>query len=360
LIGKKGYELLVDSGIEQARFFADLVKSTEAFELIGYPELNIVNYRYVPVAFRGKIQDGTLTEEDNRRINFVNRKIQETQFLRGKTFVSKTTLFATKYGKGEEIVVFRVVLSNPLTTQADIYGVLEDQLVIVKELFGEINEASLGKVGTGADVEWESAFARTPVLVDEYQEVFVPIGKPLANCMVYILDKYGNPTPAGIPGELHVAGAALNRGYFDMPDLTNEVFVPNPFVEDPQERMVKTGDRARFLHDGNIEYLGRNDDQVKIQGYRIEIAEVESALGEIEDVQQCAVVARTDAEGNKCLVAYVVLEKGRAELSVIRRTLADKFPGYMVPSLFQVIEAMPLTPSGKTNKKALLEIDIES
>jgi acyl-coenzyme A synthetase/AMP-(fatty) acid ligase len=191
------------------------------------------------------------------------------------------------------------------------------------------------------------------VFVDEYQEAFVPIGKPLANCRVYILDKYGNPTPVGIPGELHVAGAAVSRGYFNMPDLTRDVFVPDPFAGDPDMRMVKTGDRARFLHDGNIEYLGRLDDQVKIQGFRIEIAEIESVLGEIEYVQQAAVVARSDAEGNKVLVAYIVPEKGEEDLSGVRRTLAEKLPEYMIPSLFEVIEAMPLTPSGKTDKKAL-------
>jgi putative pyridoxal-dependent aspartate 1-decarboxylase len=353
LIGKKGYELLVDSGIEQARFFADVVKSTEGFELIGDPELNIVNYRYVPVPFRSKAQSGTLSDDDNRRINSINAKIQETQFYRGETFVSKTTLFATKHGKGKEIVVFRVVLSNPLTTQADIYSVLEDQLAIVEDLFGEVNEVSFDDKGEVSGTGWESAFTRKPVFVDEYQEAFVPIGKPLANCRAYILDKYGNPTPVGIPGELHVAGAAVSRGYFNMPDLTREVFVPDPFADDPDARMVKTGDRARFLHDGNIEYLGRLDDQVKIQGFRIEIAEVESALEKIEHVQQAAVVARSDAEGNKVLVAYIVPETGEQDMSEVRRTLAQKLPEYMVPSLFEVIEAMPLTPSGKTDKKAL-------
>ncbi len=353
LIGKKGYELLVDSGIEQARFFADVVKMTEGFELIGYPELNIVNYRYIPVAFRSKLQSGSLSDEDNRKINYVNGKIQETQFYRGKTFVSKTTLFPAKYGRGKEILVFRVVLSNPLTTQADIYSVIEDQLAIVEELFGEVNEVSFDDKGHVSGSGWESAFTRKPVFVDEYQEAFVPIGKPLANCKAYILDKYGNPTPVGIPGELHVAGAGVSRGYFNMPDLTEEVFVPDPFSGTPDTRMVKTGDRARFLHDGNIEYLGRLDDQVKIQGFRIEVAEIESVLGEIEYVQQCAVVARSDAEGNKYLVAYIVPEKGGQDMSGVRRTLAEKLPEYMVPSLIEVIEAMPLTPSGKTDKKAL-------
>ena len=354
LIGKKGYELLLDNGIEQARFFADVVKSTEGFELIGYPELNIVNYRYVPVAFRGKAREGTLSDEDNRKINSINRRIQETQFYRGMTFVSKTSLFQTKYGKGMEILVFRVVLSNPLTTQADIHSVLQDQLAIVQDLFGEVNQVSFDDKGTAAGAVWESAFTKKPVFVDEYREAFVPIGRPLANCRAYILDKYGNPLPAGIPGELHVAGAAVSRGYFKMPDLTREVFVPDPFVGDSKAIMVKTGDRTRFLPDGNIEYLGRNDDQVKIQGYRIEIAEIESVLGEIEQVEQCAVVTRTDAEGNKRLIAYIVLEKVGPGISVVRRTLAEKLPEYMIPSLFEVIEAMPLTRSGKTDKKALI------
>jgi putative pyridoxal-dependent aspartate 1-decarboxylase len=357
VIGKRGYELLVDRGIEMGRFFADLVKSIDGFELIGYPELNIVNYRYIPIPFRGKFVRGTLTEEDNRKINRINATIQETQFNRGKTFVSKTNLFQTRYGKGNEIVVFRVVLSNPLTTQADIYGVLEDQLMIVKELFGEANEISFGEKGTAGDKGWEGGVKSKPVFVDEHQEAFVPIGKPLANSMLYILDKYGNPTPIGIPGELYVGGVAVNRGYFNMSDLTEKVFVPNPFTCDPQGRLFKTGDRARFLEDGNIEYLGRYDDQVKIQGYRVEIAEVELALREIEHVENCAVMAKTDAEGNRCLVAYLVLKGGGIDISVIRNALAAKLPSHMVPSVFRLIQAMPLTPSGKTNKKALVEFE---
>jgi len=182
----------------------------------------------------------------------------------------------------------------------------------------------------------------------------VTIGRPLANTKVYVLDEKKQPTPVGVPGELHLAGVGLARGYFGRPDLTAERFLHNPFSSDPTDRMYRTGDLACFLPDGTIQYLGRMDSQVKIRGFRIELGEIESALTQHPSVQSCAVAAREDRPGEKRLVAYVVTEDGEqiSELALdnfLRRTL----PEYMIPGTFVSMTELPLTPNGKVDRRAL-------
>jgi amino acid adenylation domain-containing protein len=180
----------------------------------------------------------------------------------------------------------------------------------------------------------------------------VTIGKPLPNTQVYILDANQQPTPIGVPGELHLAGDGLARGYFGRPDLTAERFLPNPFSSEPGERMYRTGDLARFLPDGNIQYLNRMDNQVKLRGFRIELGEIESVLSQHPSVESVVVIAREDKPGDKRLVAYIVPtgEVSRVDLCLF---LKESLPEYMVPSLFTTIEALPLTPNGKVNRRAL-------
>ena len=210
------------------------------------------------------------------------------------------------------------------------------------------------------------------------------IGRPLYNTQIYILDQYLQPVPIGVPGELHIGGAGLARGYLNRPELTNEKFIPNPFQRgrwaggggqregsSPQlrapcspassERLYKTGDLARYLSNGDIEYLGRIDNQVKIRGFRIELGEIETALSEHGDVQSCCVIAREDTPGEKRLVAYVVpYPQVTPTIDQLRHSLKAKLPEYMVPSAFVLLESLPLTSNGKVDRRALPTPELDS
>jgi amino acid adenylation domain-containing protein len=186
----------------------------------------------------------------------------------------------------------------------------------------------------------------------------IPIGKPLMNYRVYVLDKNLESMPVGCPGELCISGVGLARGYLNAPELTAESFVPSPFI--PGERLYRTGDLARWLPDGNVEFLGRIDDQVKIRGIRIEPAEIEAALDAHEAVRKTVVMAWEDRRGDKRLVAYVVLDhESSPTINELRGFMKQKLPGYMVPSAFVFLDALPLTPSGKVDRQALPAPDLD-
>ncbi|MEO0408899.1 MAG: amino acid adenylation domain-containing protein, partial [Cyanobacteria bacterium P01_A01_bin.135] len=189
-----------------------------------------------------------------------------------------------------------------------------------------------------------------------------PIGRPIANTQIYVLDAELQPVPVGVPGELYVGGDGLARGYLNRPELTAERFVPNPFQNHPglgAGVLYRTGDRVRYRPDGALEYLGRLDNQVKIRGFRIELGEIEAALLGHPDVEQAVVNSRIDEVGGKRLVTYVVLESGSAETSsTLRQFLSETLPDYMLPSAIVPLDALPLTANGKVDRNALSSLPL--
>ena len=187
----------------------------------------------------------------------------------------------------------------------------------------------------------------------------VPIGRPIANTQLYILDRQLQPLPVGVPGELYIGGIQLARGYLNQPTETNSRFVKDPFAKDLCRRIYRTGDLCRYLPDGNIEFLGRLDHQVKIRGFRIELGEIESALVARFKIREALVTVAEDSELGSFLVANVVMKEGQTlDQASIRRSLKDHLPDYMIPSAFVALEALPLTPSGKVDRKALPQPDL--
>ncbi len=182
-----------------------------------------------------------------------------------------------------------------------------------------------------------------------------PIGRPVPNVRVYVLDRTLRPVPIGVAGDLYIGGVQVARGYLGRPALTAARFVPSPFGPEPGARLYAPGDRARWRADGELEYLGRSDQQVKIRGYRVEPGEIEAALRAREDVGDCAVVAREDVPGDRRLVAYVA---GQARPDELRAHLRRTLPEHMVPSAFVMLDRLPMTPSGKLDRASLPAPDL--
>jgi len=215
----------------------------------------------------------------------------------------------------------------------------------------------------GPKVRWVNTYGptETSVIVTSFEPkaseeipAVLPIGRPIANTKIYILDKNLQPQPVGIAGDLYVSGPGLARGYLNRPETTAEKFVLDPFSSELGARMYKTGDLARYLASGEIEFAGRTDDQVKIRGYRVELEEIEAVLGAHAGVREVVVAARENAAGEKSLAAYVVPAREQVPTtSELRLYLKQKLPHYMVPSAFVLLEGMPKTPNGKVDKRAL-------
>lgn len=183
------------------------------------------------------------------------------------------------------------------------------------------------------------------------------IGRPIANTQVYLLDRSLQPVPIGVPGELYIGGDSLARGYLKRPELTAERFIMNPLAGQSSSRLYRTGDLVRYLPNGEIEFIGRNDDQVKVRGFRIELGEIEAVLTEHPGIGSAVVVARDNGSGEKRLVAYITKEAPVLDVTELREHLKSKMPDYMVPSAFAVLEHFPLTSNGKVDRAALPDPD---
>ncbi|HBE02224.1 MAG TPA: hypothetical protein DC049_07085 [Spirochaetia bacterium] len=180
----------------------------------------------------------------------------------------------------------------------------------------------------------------------------VPIGKPVFNTEIFILDRFYNPVPRGSAGEIFVAGLCLAQGYYNKKEITEQSFISNALL--PAKRLYKTGDRGRFLNDGNIEYLGRKDFQLKIRGNRVEPQEIESAIKTIPQIKKAVVWAEGNMDQSRLIVFYTVCEP--VSVMIIRKALRLLLPDYMIPSLFMELDFFPETPGGKTDKSALLKM----
>ena len=212
-------------------------------------------------------------------------------------------------------------------------------------------------LGTGAELH--NLYGPTEAAIDvtswhcERGAKVVPIGRPVDNVRMYVLDERGEPTPIGVPGEIFIAGVQVGRGYLNRDELTKERFVPDPFSRDPGARMYRTGDIGRWLPQGALEYRGRTDFQVKIRGFRIELGEIEAALGEHEQIRDVVVVARAGESNDLSLVAYLVASGGAPTVGDLRAFLEGRLPEHMIPSAFVQMDRLPLTESGKVDRKAL-------
>ncbi len=207
------------------------------------------------------------------------------------------------------------------------------QDLLVRNLYGPTETTTYSTV---ARIDWD--------------DTTIPIGKPIQNTQVYVLDRWGGLVPVGVAGELYIGGAGVARGYLRRPELTRERFLENRFGKG---RMYRTGDLVVWRSDGNLEFLGRRDDQVKIRGYRIELGEIEACLLEQAGVKEAAVIARAEATGQKRLVAYVVGQG--LDIEAIKGELRKRLPEYMVPAAWVKLESLPLTPNGKLDRRSLPE-----
>jgi amino acid adenylation domain-containing protein len=228
----------------------------------------------------------------------------------------------------------------------------------LQERFNERLEGTLHNLYGPTEAAVDATFWKCSK--DDERQV-VPIGRPIANTQIYLLDKQLQPVPVGVAAELYIGGEGLGRGYFNRADLTSDRFIPNPFRNVAGARLYRTGDMCRHLADGTIEYLGRSDHQVKLRGFRIELGEIESALSQYEGVDAALVVVREDSSGDQKLVAYVIAtEENSPRAEELRNYLRERLPTYMIPAAFVALSAFPLLPNGKVDRNALPEPDAGS
>ena len=246
-------------------------------------------------------------------------------------------------------------LSEQLPTQLNYVIAGSEQLQITKriiDLFAQLPNCTLHNEYGPSETHVATCFD-LPTSPPDWP-ARPPIGKPIANTQIYLLDEQMQPSPPGNSGELYIGGCGLARGYLNRPEATSECFIQNPFTPNEGKRLYKTGDLARYLPDGNIEFLGRIDHQVKIRGFRIELVEIEAALTHHPFVRESVVIAREDIPGDKRLVAYVVLSSQQSfTVNELRDFLKKQLPDYMIPATFVQLDSLPLNPNRKVDRQAL-------
>ena len=357
VLSKDQLAWLIDQGIKKAAYFSKVIDQSDEFELLAVPEINILNYRYIPKALRRAKTDPQHTTYDfstaeNAHISEVVQRIQAQQFLNGKTFVSKTTIAHPQHQE-QAITVFRVVLANPLTKYEDLHANLLEQINIANDIIeqGDVNIL--------------------PAIAPSYREneqvrQALPIGQPIDNCAVYVLDKHMQLLPQGAVGEICVSGAGLSLGYLNQTNKLASQFVPHPFKAG--EMIYRTGDLGRYLADhvqgsgrSVIQFLGRKDDRVKINGARIELLEVAAYLSRLPAIKECKVVVDSTTVSAKKLVVFWVRNDNTSRVgapeetpSTLRQKLLKFTPTYLIPNVFIECASLPKSMSGKVLDATLM------
>lgn len=327
ILGKEGFAEIIRRNYQNAQQFSEIIRKNNEFELLFEPDLNIVLYRYVPLRYKNKKE---YSNKELESINKINKQIQKIQFDRGNSFVSYTML---KRLNTIEDVALRTVFMNPFTTVKDLESILNEQKSIAYEI--ERRPVPKEKIGSNKGIL---------------------IGKPIDNVKVYILDEENNILPFNVVGEICVSGDCVSGGYLKETTANNlNRFTKNPFVDG--ERMFRTGDLGRRLEDGNIEFVGRKDSQIKIRGNRIEVREIESTLLRKEAISQVVVILKDLEDGGKEeLVAYFV-SSNKENVKDLKSFLKESLPGYMIPSFFIEVEEIPLMLNGKIDRKGLANVE---
>ncbi|NOQ72619.1 MAG: amino acid adenylation domain-containing protein [Crocinitomix sp.] len=322
MFGKEGFAEVVRKNYETAQKFATLIEENSAFQLLFKPEMNIVLYRYIPYALRSKTK---FTDEEVESINAVNVKLQTQLFAGGDSFVSHTKI--KRQGSNVRHAMLRSVLMNPYTAEHDLIKALEEQERIAAEIEGVAYP--------NGGVEFKGN---------------VPIGRPLENVKVYILDNSLNVVPIGVIGEICVAGDCVSAGYTSsFENATEQQFIQNPF--NPEERLFKTGDLGTWKQEGVIEFKGRKDDQIKIRGNRLSLGEIKTNVLSYPKITE--VIPRLEDDQ---IVVYLTAEE-KPEISELRNFLKKKLPDYMMPGKYILIDEIPLTSSGKIDKMKLPQLE---
>ena len=358
VLSKDQLAWLIDQGIKKAAYFGKVIDQSDEFELLAVPEINILNYRYIPKALRRAKTDPQHTTyefsaAENAHISQVVQDIQAQQFLNGKTFVSKTTIAHPRHQE-QQITVFRVVLANPLTKYEDLHANLIEQINIANHIIEQ------------QDVNILPAIAPSYKENEQVRQA-LPIGQPIDNCAVYVLDKHMQLLPQGAVGEICVSGAGLSLGYLNQANKQASQFVPHPFRAG--EKIYRTGDLGRYLVEHRqgsgspvIQFLGRKDDRVKINGVRIELLEVASYLSRLPQIKACQVVVDSTIASEKKLVAFWVRSDSAEHMSAsaetpatLRRKLLEFTPTYLVPNRFIECTSLPKSSSGKVMDSTLIQ-----
>jgi amino acid adenylation domain-containing protein len=268
----------------------------------------------------------------------------------GVTILNQTPSAFTQLIKVDE----RKYLSHKLNLRSIVFGGEALNLASLQPWFDRHGDTSPQLVNMYGITETTVHVTYRPLTIADVQANGSIIGRPLPDLQIYLLDAELQPVPIGVSGEMYVGGAGVSQGYWQRAELTRERFIPNPFSDRADARLYKTGDLARYLADGNLEYLGRIDNQVKIRGFRIELGEIESVLSQHPQVSQAVTIVRDTEQGVNLIVAYCVADRQRIAASELRGFLAQRLPDYMLPTTIEIIETLPLTTNGKIDRAALL------